>query len=71
MTKALVLAAALGLTVSGASACEYLKSARSLDKATVASIVSTTDAAAPTMSTPETAVPAEQLKDAAPADQEG
>jgi len=71
MTKALVLAAALGLTVSGASACEFAKTAKSLDKTTVASIVSTTDASVPTMSTPDAAVPAEQLKDAVPADQEG
>jgi hypothetical protein len=66
MTKALVLAAALGLTVSGASACEFGKTAKSLDKTSVASIVNTTDA--PTMSTPDTAVPAEELKDAVPAD---
>jgi hypothetical protein len=71
MTKALVLAAALGLTVSGASACEFGKTAKSLDKTTVASIVSTTDVPAPTMSTPDAAAPAEQLKDAVPADQDG
>jgi hypothetical protein len=70
MTKAIVLAAAFGLTLSGASACEFGKTAKSLDKASVASIVSTTDAAQPTMSTPDTAAPAEELKDA-PADQEG
>lgn len=71
MTKALALAAALGLTVSGASACELGKTAKSLDKTSVASIVSTTDAAQSSMSTPDTAAPAEELKEAAPADQEG
>lgn len=71
MTKAIVLAAALGLTVSGASACELGKTARSLDKTSVASIVGTSDAAQPTMSTPETVVPAEEVQDAVPADQEG
>jgi len=70
MTKALVLAAALGLTVSGASACEFGKTAKSLDKSSVASIV-TTDAAQSSMSTPDTAAPAEELKEAVPADQEG
>lgn len=68
MIKLIVLAAALGLTVSGASACEYLKSVKSLDKTTVASVVNTTE---PAMSTPETAVPAEQVKTTDPADQEG
>ncbi len=70
MTKALVLAAALGLSISGASACEAMRSAKSLDKTTVASIVVPTDATQ-TMSTPDTTVPAAPVDETVPADQEG
>ena len=53
MTKALVMAAVLGLGVSGASACEFMKSAKSLDKTTVASIVNE-PVSEPVLSTPAT-----------------
>ena len=69
MTKALVLAAVLGLSVSGASACEAMRSAKSLDKTTVASIVNPTDAT--TMSMPDTSVPAAPVEETLSADQEG
>lgn len=37
MTKALLVAAALGLTLSTAGACEFLRSAKTLDTTTTAS----------------------------------
>jgi hypothetical protein len=71
MLKALVLTAALGLTVSGASACELMRSAKSLDKTTVASIVNPADAATPSsMSTPADDVPP-PVEETVPADREG
>ena len=68
MTKALVLTAALALGVSGASACEFNRSAKSLDKTTVASIVKS-EPAGPSMSTSEAPVPVDTQDN--PADQEG
>lgn len=68
MFKALVLTAALAFGVSGASACEFMRSAKSLDKTTVASIVKK-DVGAQSMSTPEAPVPADVQE--APADQAG
>ncbi len=66
MTKALVMAAVLGLGVTGASACEFMKSAKALDKTTVASIVNE-PASEPAMSKPAAT---EAVKDAA-SDKEG
>lgn len=37
MTKALLVAAALGLTISSAGACEFMRSAKKLDTTTTAS----------------------------------
>ncbi|HTV68015.1 MAG TPA: hypothetical protein VMF90_05700 [Rhizobiaceae bacterium] len=37
MTKALLVAAALGFTISSASACEFMRSAKKLDTTTTAS----------------------------------
>lgn len=69
MTKALVMAAVLGLGVTGASACEFMKSAKALDKTTVASIV-TEPASEPAMSKPATDTAAGAVKDDA-SDKEG
>ena len=44
MTRVLFLAASLGLAVSGAQACDFMKSAAKVDTSTTAS-VSTQDAA--------------------------
>ncbi|MGE0501133.1 MAG: hypothetical protein AB7I79_05655 [Rhizobiaceae bacterium] len=68
MTKALVMAAALGLSVSGVSACEYMKSVRNLDKTTVASVTSDV---LPAMSTPDAATPRDTVTTEEPADKEG
>jgi hypothetical protein len=56
MTKLLLMAAAIGLTVSGAGACDYQKSVRAkVDPTTVASVATTESArmstAAPTADT--------------------
>lgn len=66
MTKALVLTAALAFGVSGAAACEFNRSAKSVDKTTVASVVKS-EADAPSMSMPE--APADIAE--VPVDKEG
>ncbi|BCH22237.1 hypothetical protein MesoLjLc_19810 [Mesorhizobium sp. L-8-10] len=65
MTKALLVAAALGLSIAGANACEFMHSAAKTDNMTVAG----TSATSQTMSTPEStaatdAVRADRAKDA-------
>lgn len=73
MTKALLAAAALGLSVAGANACEFMHSAGHTDNMTVSSTTATTQP----MSTSESkaaadAVRADKAKDAAvPADERG
>jgi hypothetical protein len=64
MTRILVLAAALGLGLSAASACEFQRSAK-IDQTVVASII-----ASETQSTPAIQVPAKQREpeSAAPVD---
>ncbi len=63
MTKALIVAASLGLSVSVAGACEYQRSAQSkVDQTIVASIGPTT------MSTPQQIILPDDMTPAQPAD---
>lgn len=63
MTKALVVAAALGLSLSAAGACEYQRSAQAkVDQTVVASIATTT------MSAPQQIVLPDAMTPAQPAD---
>ena len=61
MTRILLLAGSLGLAVSGAQACDFLKSADKVDTKTTAS-VSKQDPQTPPMSTPTTIATAETAK---------
>jgi hypothetical protein len=58
MTRILLLAASLGLAVSGAQACDFMRSAAKVDTNTTAS-VSKQETQPPAMSTPETVATAE------------
>ena len=61
MTRILFLAASLGLAVSGAQACDFMKSAAKVDTNTMASVSTDSDACQPrsAMSTPATVATAE------------
>jgi len=63
MTKALIVAASLGLSLSAAGACEYQRSAQAkIDQTVVASIEATT------MSTPQQIILPDQTTPVKPAD---
>jgi hypothetical protein len=63
MTRILFLAASLGLAVSGAQACDFMKSAAKVDANTTASVskqeARKQETGTPPMSTPATVVTAE------------
>lgn len=62
MTRILILAASLGLAVSQAAACDYLKSASKVDETKVASLDETKNMSTPAGSTvvkEETVAPAQ------------
>lgn len=73
MTKALLVAAALGLSIAGANACEFMHSAAKTDNMTVASTTATTQSMSTSESKAATdAVQADKAKDpAVPADERG
>ena len=58
MTRLLFLAASLGLAVSGAQACDFMKSAAKVDTNTTASVAKQETQTSP-MSTPTTVVTAQ------------
>ena len=61
MTRILFLAASLGLAVSGAQACDFMKSAAKVDTNATAS-VSKQETQTPPMSTPATVATAEPAR---------
>jgi hypothetical protein len=58
MTRILLLAASLGLALSGAQACDFMKSAAKVDTSTTASVTQQETQTAP-MSTPTTVATAQ------------
>ncbi|MGO4834324.1 hypothetical protein AB4144_18865 [Rhizobiaceae sp. 2RAB30] len=72
MTKALLVAAALGLSIAGANACEAMRSAAKTDNMTVASTTATQSMSTPESKAATDAVRADKAKEAtAPADERG
>jgi hypothetical protein len=66
MTRILLLAASLGLAVSGAQACDFMKSAAKVDTSTTASVSKQKqETQTPPMSTPATVATAESAQGAA------
>ena len=62
MTRILLLAASLGLAASGAQACDFMKSAATVDTNTTAS-VTRQETQTPPMSTPTTVATAQPATD--------
>ena len=58
MTRILLLAASLGLALSGAQACDFMKSAATVDTSTTASVTKQ-ETQTPPMSTPATVATAQ------------
>lgn len=63
MTKALLVAAALGLSIAGANACEFMHSAGTTDNMTVASTTATQSMPTPESKAATDAVNADKAKD--------
>lgn len=71
MTKALLVAAALGLSIAGANACEAMRSAAKTDNTTVASTTATQSMSTPQSKAATDSAPAGEAKGAAAADKQG